>query len=54
MTRATGMDYVPDINYGTTRANAAGYDEISSQGGYYQQRKNSKLVYTQRKLRDGQ
>lgn len=25
MTRATGMDYVPDVHVGRTRANAAGY-----------------------------
>lgn len=27
MTRATGMDYVPDVHVGKTRVNAAGYQK---------------------------
>ena len=27
MTRATGMDYVPDVHIGRTRVNAGGYQE---------------------------
>lgn len=55
MTRATGVEYVPDVHVGRTRVNAAGYSgsikaekrEGREVSGYYRTLKNGKTIYVQ-------
>lgn len=54
MTRATGMEYRPEIKRTSERVFAMAQDRMSSEHGYYQKRKKGKkgkLVYTERKLK---
>lgn len=53
MTRATGMEYRPDIYVGETRVNAGGFDEMSHEDASYKTRKNGKRVYTEHKIKKG-
>ena len=53
MTRATGMEYHPDVFRGKTRVNAGGYDEMSHEDGAYKKRKNGRIVYTEKKIKKG-
>lgn len=54
MTRATGVEYVPDVRAGKTRISARGYDAQKSDDGQYRRRSGGRTVYTQWKLKEGQ
>lgn len=52
MTRATGMEYKPEIKRTSERVFAMAKDHMKSEHGYYKTRKKGKgLVYTERKLK---
>ena len=54
LTRATGMEYVPDVRMGNQRVSAAGYSEVKLGEGQFKKRgKNGRIVYTERKIREG-
>lgn len=54
MTRATGMEYKPDVRRGKKRVRAMAYDKIKNEEGQYRKRgKGKKLVYTQYKIKKG-
>lgn len=53
-TEATGMEYRADVYpNGRTRANVGAYDIMSGESGSYKSRGNGKIVYTQRKIKEG-
>lgn len=51
MTRATGVEYIPDIQMCKQRVRAGGYDQMSSEDHYYRKRKNGIYVRTERKTK---
>ena len=52
MTRATGVEYKSKVLVGSQRVRTFGYDQMSTEEGYYGKRKNGNVVYTRRKIRD--
>ena len=52
MTRATGTEYTADVKVFGNRVRAIGYDQMSKDGGTYKRRKNGKMVYTEKKLKE--
>ena len=52
MTRATGTEYVSDVKVFGDRVRAIGRDEMSKDDAVYARRKNGKLVYREKKLKE--
>ena len=52
MTRATGVEYIPNVRVKGQRVRAGAYDQTNADDHYYRKRKNGSTVYTERKLKE--
>lgn len=52
MTRATGAEYVADVKVFGNRVRAIGSDAMKKDEGSYVRRKNGRVVYTEKKIKE--